>query len=186
QRAILVVLAMAAPCLSAEGAKIRVAAAAGAALQNQIVGAGGFSGGAGLHVAYPVSPPYKPVNVEIAIVNWYNAFPGGEAVHLFRLGFGIRVFLNTLGTVRPYFTHDICSHLVWQEGREGHAAALGILLGLGIDVPLRSWVDGRLEGPLSLFSDVSYSSFELVHFAEPRLAVRFVVLTCGISWHPAR
>jgi hypothetical protein len=168
--------------LAAEGAKLRLAASAGGAVVNELAGAAGFTGGGGLHLAYPVSPRERPVNVELAVVNWYNVFTGAEVTHLFRIGFGIRVFLNSLGPVRPYFTHDICSHLVWQEGRQGRAAALGILLGLGVDVPFGRGGGDRAAESSSWFCDLSYNTFELAHFAEPVEAVKFVALTCGVSW----
>lgn len=180
-----ITLSLAAQSAGAEGAKIRLAGAAGWALENEVAGAPGVTAGAGLHVAYPVSSRQRPINVEIAVANWYNLFAGEDLTQLFRLGFGIRVFLNTLGPVRPYFTHDICSHLVWQEGREGHAAALGILLGLGLDVPFGREAGGRRRESSSWFCDLSYSTFELAHFAEPLEAVKFVALTCGVSWLPA-
>jgi hypothetical protein len=176
------VLALVAPPLGGEGAKIRFAGSAGGAFENELVGSPGFTGGGGLHLAYPVSSLERPVGVEISIANWYNAFPGDDSIHLFRLGFGIRVFLNLLRGVRPYFTHDICTHLLWQGSREGYAAAIGILLGLGLDVPLKPGSDGRKAESSSLFCDLSYNSFELAHFTEPRSSVKFVALTLGFSW----
>ena len=177
---ILLLTALAPVGLGAEGAKVRLAASAGGAVVNELAGTAGFAGGGGLHLAYPVSSRQRPLNVEIAVANWYNAFSGAEVTHLFRIGFGIRVLLNTLGPVRPYFTHDICSHLVWQEGREGRAAALGILLGL--DVPFGPGAGDRSTDSSSWFCDLSYSTFELAHFAEPVEAIKFVALTCGVSW----
>lgn len=167
----------------AEAKKLRFIGTAGGAVQNEILNAKGFAGGGGLHIAYPVSPETKFMNVELAIANWYTAFPGeDDFAHLLRFGFGIRVFLNLIGVVRPYFTHDITSHLVWVKSREGFAPTYGILLGLGLDVPLRKKEDKGVPSS-SIFFDVSYNSFELAYFEEEKEPVKFLAFSCGFSWN---
>jgi hypothetical protein len=133
----------------------------------------------------------------LAIANWYNIFPApNDLLQLFRIGFGIRVFLNVWEKIRPYFTHDITSHLIWQQTREKYAATLGILLGLGVDFPLPGTA-GSLQSQTSsvttdttkdireyssLFIDVSYNMFNTAYFELYHEGVKFFSVSAGISW----
>ncbi len=165
-----------------EAKKIRLITTAGGTLQNEVLGVNGFTGGGGLHLAYPVSPETNLLNVELAIANGYNAFPADDDfLHLLRFGFGIRVFLNIFNTIRPYFTHDIMSHLIWVKSREGYAPTYGILLGLGADVPLG--INAAKKPCSSIFFDVSYNRFYLAYFSEPKETVSFLSLSFGLSWN---
>lgn len=182
--------------------KVRIAATGGLVLQNDLLGqfllpgaggAGAGTGGAGLAIAYPVSEKSKVMNVELAIANWYNVYPyGGNRTHTLRLGFGIRVFLNVLKSIRPYFTHDICSHLVWVSDRTNHATTYGVLLGIGIDIPLGLSGEGAREKTggqkiadsekSSIFFDISYNTFRLAQFNPEPEEVKFLAASVGFSW----
>lgn len=199
---ILILLFIAAAAFAGER-KLRFAATGGLVLQNDFLGqfllpeaaggggdatdgsgspAGAGTGGAGLALAYPVSEKSKFINVELAIANWYNVYPyAGNYAHTLRVGFGIRVFLNLFESIRPYFTHDICSHLVWVSDRTDYASALGVLLGLGIDIPLG--LSGEVNRETSsIFFDLSYNTFRLAQFSPETEEVKFLSATIGFSW----
>jgi hypothetical protein len=211
---ILLLLFIAAAAFAGER-KLRFAATGGLVLQNDFLGqfllpgtaggggdgangsgspAGAGTAGTGLALAYPVSEKSRLMNIELAIANWYNIYPyRGNRTHTFRVGFGIRVFLNLFDSIRPYFTHDICSHLVWVSDRTGYASAYGILLGLGIDIPLGlSGGGGRGDTPnrlkpggletSSIFFDLSYNTFRLAQFSPEPEEVKFIAATIGFSW----
>jgi hypothetical protein len=211
---ILILLFIAAAAFAGER-KLRFAATGGIVLQNDFLGqfllkgaagvggdatdgnvstAGAGTGGAGLALAYPVSEKSRLMNIELAIANWYNIYPyRGNRTHTFRVGFGIRVFLNLLDSIRPYFTHDICSHLVWVSDRTDYASAYGVLLGLGIDIPLDlsggggSGDTGNLEKTgggetSSIFFDLSYNTFRLAQFSPEPEEVKFFAASFGFSW----
>lgn len=212
---ILILLFIAATAFAGER-KLRFAATGGLVLQNDFLGqfllpgaaggggtggdngsgspAGAGTAGTGLALAYPVSEKSKLMNIELAIANWYNIYPyEGNRTHTFRVGFGIRVFLNLFDSIRPYFTHDICSHLVWVSDRTDYASAYGVLLGLGIDIPLgRSGEGGRGDtGNLektgggetsSIFFDLSYNTFRLAQFSPEPEEVKFLAASVGFSW----
>jgi len=176
-------LVLAATTGEAAEKRIRLAATAGGVTQNEILDRGGYTAGGGVHLAYPVSDPGKPLGLELSIANWYNAVPAEDrTLHLLRIGFGIRVFLNTRTVVRPYFTHDICSHLVWVSDRPGYATGTGILLGLGVDVPVRTTGAAGVGGSSSIFADLSVSSFRLAYFGEHHQSARFLAASIGYSW----
>jgi hypothetical protein len=126
------------------------------------------------------------VNVELSIANWYNIFPyENDFLHTLRFGFGIRVFLNVFETIRPYFTHDISSCVLWASDRTDCAKTFGILLGLGIDIPLTgkkrdSGEKGRAESS-SLFFDISYNTFSLAYFDPSGEKCSFISASCGYS-----
>jgi hypothetical protein len=165
---------------SASEKKIRFAGTAGGVVQNDLLIAPGITGGAGVAIAYPVSAKDRPINVELGITNWYNIFPAENAImHTLRFGFGVRVFLNAFESLRPYFTHDICSHAVWISDRTGYAATFGILLGLGLDIPLEKQRGDRETS--SLFFDVSFNTFTLASFAGTPEEVRFFSASVGYS-----
>lgn len=165
-----------------EGRKIRFIASSGMTVQNSLLEKLGFSGGGALHLAYPVSSKTQLFNVELAIANWYTAFPvKNDYLQLLRFGFGIRVFFNHFTRIRPYFTHDICSHIVWKKDREGFAPTFGILLGLGIDLPFIDKENPNQEVS-SFFMDVSYNHFKLRYFELPQNSLRFLLFSCGFSW----
>jgi hypothetical protein len=96
-----------------------------------------------------------------------------------RFGFGVRVFLNVLETIRPYFTHDICSHLVWVSDRSNYASTFGILLGLGVDIPLGSTIPDQESS--SLFLDISFNTFTLANFSDSPEETRFISVSFGYS-----
>jgi hypothetical protein len=134
--------------------------------------------GGGFTIAYPVGHIDKAMSVEIGIANWYNILPfDGRFVQTLRFGFSIRVFLNLLETVRPYFTHDICSHFVWVSNRSGYGSTFGILLGLGLDIPLNPGKESS-----SIFFDVSYNTFHISRFAEEKEGAEYISGTVGFSW----
>ncbi len=167
--------------------KLRFAGTGGIVLSNDLLqqSAAGGVGGAGLAIAYPVGSIQRTMNVELAIANWYNIYPYQQQfMQTLRFGFGIRVFLNVFEAVRPYFTHDICSHFVWVSDRAGYASTFGILLGLGIDVPLQKPPEesGRKRRESSsLFFDVSFNTFSLARFEEEE-STRFLSASVGFSW----
>jgi hypothetical protein len=172
--------------LPAADRKLRFALSAGGVMQNDLLGQsgpadwGGTAGG-GASIVYPVSPKSKAVNIELGITNWYNLYPyDGKFAHSLRVGFGVRVLLNVFDKVRPYFTHDICSHLLWVSDRDHYASTLGILLGLGVDIPLGE--ASRESESSSLFFDVSYNTFTLAAFTPDPEEVRFLSATVGFSW----
>lgn len=198
---ILVFLCIAAS-VSAGERKLRFAATGGLVLQNDFLGqnllpgtedgggadsgggAAGGTGGAGLAIAYPVSEKSKFMNVELAIANWYNIYPyAGNYAHTLRVGFGIRVFLNVFQSIRPYFTHDICSHLVWVSDRTDYASAFGILLGLGIDIPLagNGGSPAGARETSSIFLDLSYNTFRLAQFGPEPEEMKFLAASVGFS-----
>jgi len=167
----------------AESKKIRFIGTAGVIVQNEIIDELGFSGGLGIHLAYPVSQKTNIINIELSIANWYNAFPfENDFIHLLRFGFGIRVFLNTLKFIRPYFTHNINSHIVWIKNREGYAPTFGILLGLGIDIPIKYSEDTKMENS-SIFFDITYNSFYISYFEIAEKSMKFIMFSCGFSWN---
>jgi hypothetical protein len=166
--------------LSASQKKIRLAGTAGGVLHNDLARAPGFTGGGGAAIAYPVSAKDGPVNVELAIANWYNFFPSdADLMQTLRFGFGVRIFINVFKSLRPYFTHDICSHIVWVSDRSNYASTLGILLGLGVDVPLGS--TNPSQEASSLFFDVSYNTFSLANFSASPEEARFISASFGYS-----
>ena len=148
---------------------------------NELQPSSTFNYGAGIHLAYPVSSRAYPVNTEISVANWFNRFEGiNDYMHLFRFGIGIRIFLNTFKGFRPYFTHDITSHVIWQSEKNGYAATFGILLGLGIDLPVSSpGTDGKAS---SFFLDVSFNTFTLAYFSLPVFKTSFFAAAAGYSW----
>jgi len=172
--------------LHAADRKLRFAGSAGGVIQNDLVGqtapgnwGGTFGGGAS--IVYPISPKSKAVNIELGIANWYNFYPyRGSFTHTLRFGFGVRVFLNTFSLIRPYFTHDICSHFVWVSDRDHYASTFGILLGVGMDIPLGK--APRDTESSSLFFDISYNTFSLAAFTSTPEEVRFLSATFGFSW----
>lgn len=180
--AILFLLSVFVVMAGADTKKIRFISTAGFAFQNDIIDSTGFTGGGGVHLAYPVSSRTKLFNVELAIANWYTVFPSdNDMLALLRFGFGIRVFLNSFDLFRPYFTHDITTHIVWVDSREGHAPTHGVLLGLGVDFPFPKEGTSGISTS-SWFFDVSYSSFELVYFDAEKEAARYLLFSCGYSW----
>lgn len=162
--------------------KIRFMAEGGISLTNELSSqATGIAGG-GLCLAYPVSSRKKVMNVELAIVNRYTVFPAPDtSLHLFRLGFGIRVFVNAFSHVRPYFTHDITTHLLWVEERAGYASGHGVVLGLGVDIPLVN--DDEAEEYSSVFFDVSYNTSAFASFVTGEDEMKYVSLSFGFSWN---
>jgi hypothetical protein len=105
-------------------------------------------------------------------------------MHTLRFGFGIRGFLNILKAIRPYFTHDICSHIIWVHDKPNYAATFGILLGLGIDVPIHDFEsdkDGKQKESSSVFFDISFNTFSLAAFAHSHETARFLSLSVGYS-----
>jgi hypothetical protein len=175
---VLILLVVSISGVSAAEKKLRFAATAGGVVANDLLGAEGFTGGGGLAIAYPVSSRDRLMNVELALANWYNLFPvDARMMHTFRFGFGVRVFLNVWERWRPYFTHDICSHIVWVSDRSSHASTFGILLGLGVDIPLGN----RQEEGSSLFFDGSYNSFSLADFSTSPEEARFISASIGYS-----
>ena len=165
--------------------KLRFAGTAGIVLRNDLLGQSSAAGtaGGGLTIAYPVGPIDHAMNVEIGIANWYNVYPYGDNfTHTLRFGFGIRVFLNVFSVIRPYFTHDICSYIVWVSDRPDHASTFGILLGLGVDIPIhRKEGDTRRESS-SIFFDFSYNTFKLANFDPAHEAAKFISASLGYSW----
>jgi len=104
---------------------LRLAGTIGYTPVNEAADGNGIITGGGVHLAYPVSDPGETVHTEFSINNWYSFLPGNEYMHCLRFGFGIRVFYNGFGVVLPYFTHDILTHILWIEGREGYAPTYG-------------------------------------------------------------
>jgi hypothetical protein len=181
-------------CVCGEGyavdKKLRFAGSTGMVLQNDLLGqeiSSGFggTGAAGFAIAYPVSEKDHIMNVELAIANWYNFFPYNDnCMHTLRFGFGIRVFLNILKSIRPYFTHDICSHIIWVHDKPEYAATFGILLGLGVDVPIKtsqqgSWKDQKESS--SVFFDISFNTFSVAVFDPSHETARFLSFSFGYS-----
>ena len=167
--------------------KIRFAAVGGLVLHNDFLGQTAASqagtAGAGAAFAYPVGTRDRFMNVEIAIANWYNIFPyQGDFAHTLRIGFGIRVFLNLFPAVRPYFTHDITTGLVWVSGRQNYATALGVLLGLGVDIPIGRSEVGEYEETSSFFFDVSLNMIKGSAFGALAEGTEFIAASVGYSW----
>jgi hypothetical protein len=100
-------------------------------------------------------------------------------MQILRFGFGVRVFFDIFESLRPYFTHDICSHIVWVFDRSNYASTVGILLGLGVDVPLGSGNPNQEAS--SLFFDVSYNTFSLANFSASPEEARFISASLGYS-----
>lgn len=174
------------PAFSADK-KIRFAATGGLVFHNEFLGqtpdASAGTAGAGVAFAYPLGTRDRFMNVELAIANWYNLFPfqGGFA-HTLRVGFGIRVFLNLFPAVRPYFTHDITTGLVWVSGRSNYATAMSILLGLGVDISVgRSGLDDA-EETSSFFVDVSLNQIKSSAFGALSEGTEFIAASVGYSW----
>ena len=167
--------------------KIRFAATGGLVFHNELLGqtpdikAG--TAGAGAAFAYPLGTRDRFMNVELAVANWYNLFPfQGDFLHTLRIGFGIRVFLNLFPAVRPYFTHDITTGLLWVSGRPNYATALSILLGLGVDIPVgRSGLD-EAEETSSFFVDVSLNMVKASAFGALAESTEFIAASVGYSW----
>ena len=178
--------------------KLRFAATGGLVLHNELLGqqlAGdtdaepaGTAGG-GFTIAYPVGHIDRPMSVEVGIANWYNIFPfDGRFAQTLRFGFSIRVFLNLLKAVRPYFTHDICSHFVWVSDRAGYGSTFGVLLGLGLDIPLPrkgKEAAGARRELFSIFFDVSYNTFHIARFEDAKEGAGYISGSIGFSWASA-
>lgn len=163
--------------------KLRFISSAGFSMQNEIANDLGFAGGAGLHIAYPVTPRTRFINTEISIANWYHVFPNeADFLQTFKFGFGIRIFLNVLKKVRPYFTHDITSQFVWLKSEESYTPTFGILLGLGIDIPISKDKDKKKETS-SIFFDVAYNFFKIRYFNENKSTVRYLTFNVGYSFN---
>ncbi|MFP4562329.1 MAG: hypothetical protein ACLFRY_03380 [Spirochaetia bacterium] len=174
------------PAFSADK-KIRFAATGGLVLHNEFLGQTPASragtAGAGVAFAYPVGTKDRFMNVELAVANWYNLFPyQGDFAHTLRIGFGIRVFLNLFPAVRPYFTHDITTGLVWVSGRQNYATALGVLLGLGVDIPINLSGAGEAEETSSFFVDVSLNLIKASAFTALAEGTEFISASVGYSW----
>lgn len=161
---------------------IRVGAIGGVDLVNTINGSPGPLGGGSLTLSYPVSEPGEPVQTELGIVS--SAVRGLSAAPISQVSFGfsIRVVLDALRTIRPYFIHDITSRVLWLDGREGNAVTYGVKLGLGIGLPLSRNGDRRDGSELCV--DAAYDFHKLTHFDEGPFAQRSVTLTA--SWRLPR
>ncbi|MDC7127252.1 MAG: hypothetical protein PQJ46_16945 [Spirochaetales bacterium] len=177
--------------LFAENKKLRFSGTGGLSIQNELLGQeltsnAAVTGGAGFAIAYPVSSIEKLMNVELSISNWYNVFPYQERyAQSLRFGFGIRVFCNAFNTIRPYFTHDITSCVLWVSDRDNYASSYGILLGLGIDVPLpKKYIKTSVKRTesSSIFFDISYNTFKVGDFTSDPEKISFISASAGFSW----
>ncbi|MDZ7795793.1 MAG: hypothetical protein U5N56_01565 [Candidatus Marinimicrobia bacterium] len=161
--------------------KLRFSGNSGLAPENTLLSARSFSGGGALHLSYPVSPATGVINTELSIINDYRFFKNSDdRMHLIRFGFGIRVFLNTLKTIRPYFTHDITSQLIIADSYENYASAFGVLLGLGVDIPVNR-LDVNAESS-SVFVDISYNKTNVAYFQFADFTMKFMAVSFGYSW----
>jgi hypothetical protein len=132
--------------------------------------------GGGLHLLYPISDKSKIINTELGVANWYNYYLLGDCeMQTIRFGLGIRVFLNSFQSIRPYFTHDILNQIVLISNREGTAHTLSINLGLGINIPHK----GRIIK--SNHIDISYSRFNLGYFEIKNQGFSFMTINIGFT-----
>lgn len=165
------------PLSASENRQLRFIATGGPVLEKLQNGTSGGTMGAAVHLAYPLSGRDKPISTTLALVNGYNIFPAeGYCLQLIRFGFGIRLFYNGFKNFRPYFTHDITS-LIFMDSREPHiASSFGILLGLGVDLPLSS-----AEKAPSLFTDLSWNLVNFHTLTSPGDGMGFLALSAGIT-----
>lgn len=159
--------------------KIRLSAASGYFIENRLAGDGTVSLAAKLTVAYPVTPREKDINMEIGILSLYEAQLSGDAVQVPGFGFGIRIFYNGFGSVRPYFNHEVLTRIINAAGKNGSAKTYSILLGLGLDFPLEQ---GREKEVPSIFADLSYVFYDTGYFEIAGDKVKSINLTAGYSF----
>lgn len=157
---------------------IRVGAIGGFDLENAISGSTGPLGGGSLTVSYPVSEPGEPVQTELGIVS--SAIRGISTAPISQVAFGfsIRVILDSLEAIRPYFIHDITSRVLWMDEREGSAVTYGVKLGLGIGLPLSQTGDRRNGTELCL--DAAYDFHKLTYFDDGPFAQRSITFTASL------
>lgn len=140
-------------------------------VKNELTAQYGPGVGGGIHLGYIVKEG-RWWDLELNIANHFHRFPlGPQTMDLFRLGFGIRILAKTSG-IRPYFTHDIQAGYVWRRDAAYHANTLSVLLGLGLQFPLRR--AGRY-----LLLDLDYQFMHVGHFAVPAQDLSFTTLTLG-------
>jgi hypothetical protein len=167
--------------LTAKPDKIRFSSNAGYNLSNPILSYVTVNAGLGLQLTYLISPRSDLINTEFAIVNNYNLFNNkNNFMHLIRFGFGFRIFLNLFKIIRPYFTHDITSQIVITTRHKKYASGFGVLLGLGIDMPLQT---SKVKNPYSsVFMDLSYNASHFAYFRLGEAHIRFISFSLGYSW----
>ena len=156
--------------------KVRIASATGYDLLNELSGGQYLSEEIKIAVAHPISDRNKPMNVELSVNTMYSTNFADTKLSSLAFGFGIRVFLNTLTVIRPYFTHEVLTRLLYLDGQSNMAKTYSILLGLGLDIPLDPEKDGS-----SIFFDVSYLFYESGYFGIPGDEVKTLGLTVGYS-----
>ncbi len=130
-----------------------------------------------IEAAFPVSDSKHVINTEISINGAYDTNFAATKLSSVGFGFGIRVFLNTLGNIRPYFTHEIMTRVLYLSGQSGAAKTFSVLLGLGVDIPLQADRDGS-----SIYFDVSYLFYDSGYFGVTGDKVKTPGLTAGYSW----
>ena len=175
--AVLLAATMCVPCTVNAGHKIRIGLTTGYDLVNGLSGGQYLSEEAKIAAAFPVSDNTHPVNTEISIDGSYGTNFAGTKLSSVAFGFGIRVFLNTLENIRPYFTHEIMTRVLYLSSFRGAAKTFSVLLGLGVDIPLQADRDGS-----SIYFDVSYLFYDSGYFGVTGDKVKTPGITAGYSW----
>ncbi len=166
--------------LYGEGHKVRVWASGGFDMVNEINGANSLFPAGGVALTYPVSDRDKLFSTELSVLTGYQFTPSDPWISALRFGFGIRVFFNAFQIIRPYFTHDIASQILWVKGYDGIAKTYTVLLGLGIDIPVFYEKLGKESS--SLFMDVGYLFYDISFFAIQPKEVKSLVFSVGYSF----
>ena len=157
--------------------KIRIGAATGYDLINGLSGGQNLSEELKIAVAHPISLTTHAMNVELSVNTSYSSNFAHIKLSSIAFGFGIRVFLNTLERIRPYFTHEVLTRIMYLSGQSGAAKTFSVLLGLGVDIPLQADSNGS-----SLYFDVSYLFYESGYFGFEGDKVKTLGLTAGYSY----
>lgn len=131
-------------------------------------------------IVYPVSDKKNIMNTEISIVLSLNRVFSQPQFDSLSFGFGIRFFYNDFHIIRPYFTHEIKSQLTWIQERTGMGKTFHVLLGLGLDIPLRI-EDPSMESS-SVFFDVNYLFYDLGFFEADSLNFKSIFISTGINF----
>ncbi len=164
-------------------AKLRVYESTSYSIVNDIEGfeEKGLGLGGGIALAYALKPKTKTMSSELAIVIDGSSFQSENKNDLsyFRTGWSFRMFFNGLQTVRPYFSHEISTLIIWMEDADGNAKSMLVTLALGLDIPV--FYEDINEESSSIFFDVAYNSFALGFFNAPD-AMDFKYLTLNLGY----
>jgi len=172
------VLIFGSQALAAEGHLLRLELVGGLDVQNNITEEGGVTG-ASVALVYPVSAPEKEVQVQFGVVTSYIHDFAPINLDLLKFGFSLRILLDMIPGVRPYFIHDITSRVIWIENQPGFGSSFGVRLGLGAGFALGPR-DKQGQVP-EIMCDVSYDFYHLGNFESPELHQRTVQAAVSVS-----